>query len=401
METAATSTVVVFLDQRYRQTPDGQVWTDGPFPYTFFERYLRVFSRVRVVARVGQVAQASSSWNQTSGRGVEFAPVPYYVGMTQYLANCHAVRRAAIGAIGPADTVLLRVPGQVATSAEGWLRRHNRPYGVEVVGDPYDAYAPGTTTHPLRPLFRRWFHHRVRKQVGGAAAAAYVTRDVLQRRFPAPAGAATAHYSSVELSSDAFVTQPRLFGPCARPLRVITVGSLENLYKGPDILIEALALATADGLDADLRFVGGGRQVAALKMQAQRAGLSDRVQFPGQLPAGGRIREELDRADLFVLPSRAEGLPRALIEAMARALPAIGSNIGGIPEVLAPEYLFPAGNAPALAEKLTGLASQPDRLTAMSAYNLDKACEYYEDVVCERRDRFYEHLRSLPARAPV
>jgi len=394
-----TSTVVVFLDQRYHRTPDRQVWTDGPFPYTFFERYLQVFDRVRVVARVRDALSPSEYWNAAGGPGVDFAPVPYYIGMTQYLAQCRAVRRAAISAIGPTDTVLLRVPGQVATSVEGWLRRRNRPYGVEVVGDPYDAYAPGTTTHALRPLFRHWFRHRMRKQVAGAAAAAYVTRDVLQQRFPAPADAPITHYSSVELSADAFVESARTFDPRTGPLRIITVGSLENLYKGPDTLIDALAQSVANGLDAELRFVGGGKRVASLKQHAHRAGLDNRVHFLGQLPAGVRIREELDRADLFVLPSRAEGLPRALIEAMARALPAIGSDIGGIPELLHPDQLVPAGDVAALAGKLMELANQPDRLAAMSAQNLRKARDYSEDILCERRDQFYERLRSLTARS--
>lgn len=394
-----TSTVVVFLDQRYHRTPDRQVWTNGPFPYTFFERYLRVFGRVRVVARVRDVPLPSEYWNAAGGLRVDFAPVPYYVGMTQYLANCRAVRRAAITAIGPTDTILLRVPGQVATSVEGWLRRRNRPYGVEVVGDPYDAYAPGTTTHPLRPLFRRWFPYRLRKQVAGAAAAAYVTRDVLQRRFPARSDAHITHYSSVELPADSFVERPRPLVPRTGPLRIITVGSLENLYKGPDTLIDALARSVATGLDAELRFVGGGKQVASLKEQAHRAGLGSRVHFLGQLPSGVRIREELDRANLFVLPSRAEGLPRALIEAMARALPAIASNIGGIPELLQPEHMFPADNAPALSGKLSEIANQPDGLAAMSARNLRKAHDYGEEILRERRDQFYERLRSLTARA--
>ena len=65
--------------------------------------------------------------------------------------------------------------------------------------------------------------------------------------------------------------------------------------------------------------------------------LRDRVRFRGQLTTPVDVRAELDRADLFVLPSRQEGLPRAMIEAMARALPCIGSSVGGIPELLQPK----------------------------------------------------------------
>ena len=76
-----------------------------------------------------------------------------------------------------------------------------------------------------------------------------------------------------------------------------------------------------------LRFdvVGGGRCQAVLEEQARRLGLSDRVFFAGNVPGTEAVRGYLDRADLFVLPSRHEGLPGAMIE------PCIGSDVGAFP----------------------------------------------------------------------
>jgi glycosyltransferase involved in cell wall biosynthesis len=130
---------------------------------------------------------------------------------------------------------------------------------------------------------------------------------------------------------------------------------------------------------------------------ARELGLSGRVEFRGRLPAGEAIFRELDRADLFVLPSRQEGLPRAMIEAMARALPCIGSTVGGIPELLPQRDLVPPDSPSALADKIGEVARDPSRMARMSARNLEVARGYREEVLVERRTAFYRHLEERTA----
>ena len=131
-----------------------------------------------------------------------------------------------------------------------------------------------------------------------------------------------------------------------------------------------------------------------LAARARALGLGPRVRFLGQLPAGDAVRAELDRADLFVLPSRTEGLPRAMVEAMARALPCIGSTAGGIPELLPAEDLLPPGDAAAQARKIREVVSDPGRMARMSARNLEKAEEYRDDALRERRVAFYQNITN-------
>jgi glycosyltransferase involved in cell wall biosynthesis len=141
--------------------------------------------------------------------------------------------------------------------------------------------------------------------------------------------------------------------------------------------------------------VGSGRCLPETLNLAQRLGLSGRVRFLGQLAAGEAIRNELDRAELFVLPSRAEGLPRAMIEAMARAMPAIGSRVGGIPELLLDDELVSPGDAESLSEKILEVLNDAQRLCEMSARNWIRAREYADEALRERRTLFYSHLREL------
>ena len=176
------------------------------------------------------------------------------------------------------------------------------------------------------------------------------------------------------------------------------MGSFQFLYKGPDLLVEALELCASRDLAFRLRFVGAGRYVEELRQKARRNGLQDRVQFVGQVPSAEAVRAVLDEADLFVLPSRSEGLPRAMIEAMARGLPCIGAKVGGIPELLAPEDLVRVNDVNDLAGKISEVLRSPRRLAQMSARNLDRARSYHEDVLRERRNRYYTHLRETTER---
>jgi glycosyltransferase involved in cell wall biosynthesis len=67
---------------------------------------------------------------------------------------------------------------------------------------------------------------------------------------------------------------------------------------------------------------------------AQRLGILQHFQFLGELPSGKAVREQLDQATLFLMPSRTARMPREMVEAMPRALPGIGTRVGGIPELL-------------------------------------------------------------------
>jgi glycosyltransferase involved in cell wall biosynthesis len=383
--------LVIATDQRYEATPDGKVWTPGQFAHQYWRRYLEVFSLVRVVARVRQVAAVPPGWTRADGPGVSFAPVTYYLGPWQYLLRRHRVRAEARDVVGPSDAVIFRGWPEVAACLVPLLRRASHPYGLEVIGDPYDVFAPGACRHPLRPFFRWWSTRNLRRQcAAGACGALYMTEQALQRRYPCPAY--SVGVTDVELPESAIALRTRSVDRRVRTVELITVATLEQLYKSPDVLIDAVAACTRDGLDLRLTMDGGGKERPGL--EARALGLGPRVRFLGQLPAGEAVRAELDRADLFVLPSRQEGLPRAMIEAMARALPCIGSTVGGIPELLPPEDMVPPGNAEALAAKIREVVTDPGRMARMSTRNLEKAREYREDALRERRVAFYQYIKN-------
>jgi glycosyltransferase involved in cell wall biosynthesis len=402
--------VTVALEARYSITPDGSAWSQSGLARKFWERYLTVFDRVIVFGRTEQVLREPQGSLLVNSAEIVVHPLPNYVGPLQYMNTFRRLRSTIRSGLPGRGAVILRAPSIIGTCVEHEMNLRRRPYALEVIGDPQDVFAPGAVTHPLRPLFRWQFVRALRRQCLGACGVSYVTRKALQQRYPAQnmtAGVSdvqipkdavcrrtlSTYYSSIELDSSGFRSElrnPKRSGP----FKIAMVGSLAQLYKGPDILIEAVARCLKNGLDLFADIVGDGQYRLALTAHAERIGLAKRIRFVGQVTPGAPVRRFLDSADLFVLPSRTEGLPRALIEAMARGLPCIASAVGGIPELLAEEDMTPPGDPDALALKIQEVLANPSRMAEMSHRNWTTAQDYVESALAERRRMFYEHVRE-------
>lgn len=404
--------LAVALETRYSCTPNGAVWTKGPCNYTFWTRYLAGFEHVKVIARVNHVAAVDSLHHRVNGPKVTVCPVPYYVGLVEYVKSWRSVGKAIKEAISVQDALILRAPGALSDRAVAEFWRTHRPYGVEVVGDPFDVFAPDVFEHPLRPVLRYLSVRSLKKQCARAAAVSYVTERALQRRYPCQThvyGVSDVnlqdseyvetprtfqtHYSSVELDTVNLIVAPQPHPPI-RFTKLLFIGSLEQKYKGLDILLKALSKVCITNPSVTLTVVGDGRYRKDMEGLAQQLGLNGGIEFLGELPSGAPIRDELDRSTLLVLPSRTEGLPRVILEAMSRGVPCIASNVGGIPELLDEEDMVPANDVSSLAEKIKEVVSNPERLQRMSVRNTVRACNYESRLLQARRLEFLKALRT-------
>jgi len=144
-------------------------------------------------------------------------------------------------------------------------------------------------------------------------------------------------------------------------LRIVYVGTLLG-RKGQPVLIEAFAGLRRRGISAHLILVGGGPEAEALEEFAQQLGVADHVTFTGGL-GHDDVREQYNRADVFCLPSFAEGQPVVLMEAMAARLPVVSTRIAGTGELVedgVAGFLVHPGRVDELEDALARLAADPD-----------------------------------------
>ena len=148
---------------------------------------------------------------------------------------------------------------------------------------------------------------------------------------------------------------------------LLFVGNLVPV-KGLDVLVEACTILAADGVRFACYLIGQGPLEGWLEARIARRGLGGRFRLLGprshdQLPDWFRA------ADLFVLPSRSEGVPNVLLEATACGTPFVASRVGGIPEIahLGTGRLVPPEDAPALARAIRDQLADSDRRPAHAA----------------------------------
>lgn len=160
---------------------------------------------------------------------------------------------------------------------------------------------------------------------------------------------------------------PTLYADEARPIpqrgagkRVLFVGRLAAM-KGVPVLLQAFAQAHARHKDARLTLIGDGPERGTLEELAARLGIADNVNFVG-FKNQAEVASALSQADIFALPSFAEGLPVVLMEAMAAGLPVVTTRIAGVAELVEDGVsgrLVHASDADSFADALDALMASP------------------------------------------
>lgn len=166
------------------------------------------------------------------------------------------------------------------------------------------------------------------------------------------------------------------------------MGKIDNGRKGIDVAIEAIERL---GDDYELEIVGGGNQTEWKSILKQK-NLTDRVRFLGYYSNRSDIDHWFDELDIYIQPSLSEGLPRATIEAMARALPVVATNVSGLPEIIDRDFLIPKNDVTALTEKIHLIATDKKIAHLQSNRNFEVSKDYQESVRDDKLNRFYGQI---------
>ncbi|MCW3837125.1 glycosyltransferase family 4 protein [Sphingomonas canadensis] len=392
------------VDHVFARAADGTIYTTGgKFPYAKWLEYLEYFDELVVVSRGrGATEEDIRKSVQASGPKVSFHLFDDLRGVKR-LATLSEQRVALAREVDAADAVIGRIPSEIGIAGCDQARRAGKPWLVELVACPWDAlWNHGS---PLAKAYAPVMAHRMRRVARQGKLLHYVTREFLQRRYP-PGGAFVCASNVMLPEPGEGLMERRIAGLQAwrrgdRPVVFGTIGALFTRLKGIDQAIEALA-AARDGLPPfEYRVLGEGAP-DRLRAVAERFGIADRVHFDGVLPGAAAVAGWLDGIDAYLQPSFQEGLPRATIEAMARGCLAIGSTVGGIPELLPAGRMHKPGAAGELRERILSLVQSPaERLAEESRRNFDVAQRYsYSASLAEKR-RAYHALREWVRRGTM
>jgi len=169
-----------------------------------------------------------------------------------------------------------------------------------------------------------------------------------------------------------------------------TMGTLNMKYKGYDTVIKAIIKLKKEGYLHKYLIAGSG-DASWLNSIIHKYNAEDIVTIVPAMPHE-KVFDWLDSIDVYIQPSKTEGMPRALIEAMSRACPCIGSDAGGIPELLKSSFVFPRGNVEKVASIIRNLYK--NQLNLMAEENFESCSKFDKEQLKVKRAEFYESFKA-------
>ena len=173
--------------------------------------------------------------------------------------------------------------------------------------------------------------------------------------------------------------------PANEVLEVLFIAQLQE-RKGATVLVEACSLLASRGVQVHCTVVGGGPLQTALEAEVERLGVRQQVTLTGALPQE-ELPPLLARADVFTLPcvhaadGDVDGIPVALMEAMATGIPTVSTPVSGIPELIEDEVsglLVAEGSAEALAAALERLAQDPELRARLGVAGREQIARHFD-----------------------
>lgn len=370
--------LITLTQVRYFRNAKGQICSDSSVDRnSAWAPYLQVFNHIYILARVDNLLIHDGQLVESDR--VTVIELPFYSGLSGLLTKYLKVRKVIQNSIRTHHGYVVSQPG---TPFCGLLLRKARklgmPFWAQLIGDPHESLKSGIigkTGKLLAPIALL----NTRRIVSQADAVSYVTLRTLQEKYPASNKAKILTRSNVVLTKDSFAVSPRNYKnrPLSMPVKLITIGSQAQRYKGHDTLLDAVKVLSLRGLLVSVTIVGEGKYHDELVKLSINLGLSDSVRFIKYVGEPKDLVPFFHSHDLFLLPSLTEGMPRVLIEAMASGIACLGSKVGGIPELLEPHALFEPGNPSELADHVQRATQNLNFLTSIAAEQYLRAKHIY------------------------
>lgn len=290
------------------------------------------------------------------------------------------------------DAVVAKLTIKDAFFAVHYARKFHKPYVIESGGGAYLSlwYHGGwkykTIAIPLEILTR--YYHRKSKYI------AYVSLRYLQNMYPSKAKQIGCSDAVIMNTSEQVLMKRKVrienhSGDWVLGL----IGATHAEYRGHDKLIEAASILKSKGYSIQVRFAGGGKKNQERVDKARNVGIEDKVFFDGYLDKQG-VYKWIDNIDVLVMPTKQETLGRAVIEAMSRGCPVVGSRETAISEQIGSDCLVLSSDIAGLVERVERIITSKKYNMACAYENFYRAKKYDSTVTNEIRKKFYDGFRE-------
>lgn len=362
---------------------DGQFYYSNPIQ-SEYKRYLELSNDITVFCHIKKVEKATHDKVDQGALKFVFAEK---INSVKAILKRYSKKNDKIAKeeVLKADICAVSLPSGHGNQVIKYCKLYGKPYITTVCGCPWDTLWYYDWRGKIIAPFAYLSLRKVQKD---APYSIYVSQKFLQTRYPTTGKSigcsnASLHTGIVEVLNRRYKTIHDIeINP--RALRIGTAAAIDVPYKGQQYVIEALAELKKKGLLFEYHLLGRGDNTR-LRTLAERLNISSQVFFHGAMPHE-EVMSFMDGLDIYIQPSKTEGLPRALVEAMSRGCLCMGSKAGGIPELIDSAYVFKKENVHEIMEILSNISI--DNQYQQADRNFHEASQYDVSVLEKKRKQF-------------
>lgn len=357
--------------------------------YDFFQkRYLDKMEHLTVITRFSKMEEYQGNidgYKKTNGKNVFVKPIFQYHNIPDVIFKKKKICKELQLTLKQCDKVIIRMPSVLGILACKICEQFSIPYMIEMVACAWDGYL--NHTNPMGKIIAPFMYFFTKKRVKKSKYVVYVTNRFLQQRYPTNGKQfACSDVALIESSSKVLETKLKKMQEFeTRCFTMCTVANVGMRYKGHVYALKAMKQLKQQGIQIKYYLAGNGNR-NYLQKYINQYGIQDQVIFLGSL-AHEQVFQLFDAIDVYIQPSLQEGLPRALIEAMSRGCFCIGSDVGGIPELIHSNYIFHKKNVNQLIFILKNL--KKNLILEECKRNFKMAQNYEKDSLNRFRNQIY------------
>lgn len=396
--------IILFLEQRFFRD-NTKLYAEKVVNEEYLNRYTRIFDEVVICAREVNALPESFIQTPIESEQISFLSLPN-VNSTKIIKNRRKIKKAIINELNAADGFIIRAPSSISYLAYYCIKDMHKPIATELVADASVFSQINKSDSFLRKIFKHLLlkvavgHER--KLAWNSNAVLYVTKKYLQSLYPCKALKDNKNNSkSLYVCCSDVILKPNFYNnhfnkyDGKERFVICHTGSLSGENKGQRTVIEILERLTNNGFDCEVHFIGDGDNRVTFEQLAKDKKLENRIFFHGQISNFNEIKKIYSKAHLFLFPSISEGLPRALIEAMANSLPCLAYNVGGINELLPAECIPTVNDIESLYKKTEEMITNQEYRESQAILNYFTSRDYEITHLNTIRDDYYEKFRKM------
>lgn len=374
----------------------GKCYSLPAYGDNYWNKYLDVFDGVDVLGQEVKSYLDNGTMAELKNPNVSLEIIPGITNPKDF-KNDAEVHKILTEKIKKAEAILIKPSSRKGIMAIKIAKEFNKPYMVELTGDLNLTLKQNRNL--LKRLYAPFIHKRILRAIRDCNYGLYVTKDYLERVYPISGKQCGITDACIDYISDEVYTKRtekiRALD-IKKKVSIGLIGFYHDTRKGIDTAIRALANIPVDTMNAELNILALGTEEDREKWRryAESIGFKHKIYFPQPCCSTEEVLKWIDTQDINILPSRSEGLPRCIVEAMSRGCPVISTTVCGIPELIENRWLHKPGDYKKLSELITEMVLSKENMLAAAKLNFENSKEYLRSELTEKRNAFLTEFRD-------